>query len=232
MRKRDGKVKKKTLVAVAALVAVSLAGCSTSPILDQAAQAPEVSDSTTGQIEELENEATEDAPESEPEKLETSGFLTEEQIILEALMGPEGEYAAAASYLAVLEEFGQVEPYATIYEAELRHADALVNQLERIGAEVPENPYIGQIAAPADLQAAAQAWAEGEVANIELYDKLLALTDDPQLVKVLNNLRSASLDSHLPAFEEAAENGGVLEGMSGSDHSASEKGRGQHGRNA
>ncbi len=133
---------------------------------------------------------------------------------------------------SLLEEFGDVEPYATIYEAELRHADALVNQLERIGAEVPENPYIGQIAAPADLQAAAQAWAEGEVANAELYDKLLSLTDDPQLVKVLNNLRSASLDSHLPAFEEAAENGGVLDDMSGSDHSANGKGQGGHGRNA
>ncbi|MGA1718564.1 MAG: hypothetical protein ACO38Q_07205, partial [Aquiluna sp.] len=229
---RDGKVKKTTLVAAAALVAVSLAGCSTSPIFDQAAQVPEVSDSTTGQIEEPENEATEDTHESEPESLATTGFLTDEQIILEALMGPEGEYAAAASYLAVLEEFGQVEPYATIYEAEIRHADALVKQLERIGAEVPENPYIGQIAAPADLQAAAQAWAEGEVANIELYDKLLTLTDDPQLVKVLNNLRSASLDSHLPAFEEAAENGGVLEDMSIADHSASQKGRGQQGRDA
>ena len=232
MRKRDGKVKKKTLVAAAALVAVSLAGCSTSPILDKAAQVPEVSDSTTGQIEEPENEATEETHESEPESLATTGFLTDEQIILEALTGPEGEYAAAASYLAVLEEFGQVEPYATIYEAEIRHADALVKQLERIGAEVPENPYIGQIAAPADLQAAAQAWAEGEVANIELYDKLLTLTDDPQLVKVLNNLRSASLDSHLPAFEEAAENGGVLDDMSGLDHSASQKGRGQQGRDA
>ena len=225
-------MKKKTLVAAAALVAILIAGCSTSPILDQAAQAPEVSDSTTGQIEEPENEVTEDTHESEPESLATSGFLTDEQIILEALMGPEGEYAAAASYLAVLEEFGQVEPYATIYEAEIRHADALVKQLEQIGAEVPENPYIGQIAAPADLQAAAQAWAEGEVANIELYDKLLTLTDDPQLVKVLNNLRSASLDSHLPAFEEAAENGGVSEDMSIADHSASQKGRGQQGRDA
>ena len=70
------------------------------------------------------------------------------------------------------------------------------------------------------------------MANVELYDKLLSLTDDPQLVKVLNNLRSASLDSHLPAFEEAAENGGVLDDMSGLDHAANGKGRGGHGRNA
>jgi hypothetical protein len=126
-------------------------------------------------------------------------------------MGPDGEYAAAASYLAVLEEYGDVEPYATIYEAELRHDDALIRQLERLGVDVPENPYLGQIAAPEDLESAARAWAEGEVANVELYDALLAQTDDAQLSKVLNNLRSASLDSHLPAFEAAAANGGTLD---------------------
>jgi chromosome condensin MukBEF MukE localization factor len=49
------------------------------------------------------------------------------------------------------------------------------------------------------------------VLNIELYDYLLTMTDDAQLTKVLNNLRSASLDSHLPAFEAAAANGGTLE---------------------
>lgn len=154
------------------------------------------------------------AGESEPEAVENEQVvltMTGEEVILAALMGPDGEYAAAASYLAVLEEYGQVEPYATIYEAELRHADALIRQLERLGAEVPENPYLGQIAAPADLQSAAEAWAEGEVLNVELYDYLLTMTDDEQLIKVLNNLRSASLDSHLPAFEAAAENGGTLD---------------------
>lgn len=139
--------------------------------------------------------------------------LSEEEIILAALMGPDGEYAALASYQAVLDEFGQVEPYATILEAESRHANALIRQLERLGVEVPENPYLGFIEAPADLQTAAEAWAEGEILNVALYDYLLTQTDNSQLTKVLNNLRSASLNSHLPAFEAAAENGGVLETM-------------------
>ena len=46
-------------------------------------------------------------------------------------MGPDGEYAAAASYTAVLDAFGQVEPYATIQAAEQRHIDALTRQLQR-----------------------------------------------------------------------------------------------------
>jgi hypothetical protein len=125
-------------------------------------------------------------------------------------MGPDGEYAAAASYQAVLEKYGQVEPYATIYQAELRHINALVRQLQNQGEPVPSNPYTGKIDAPKDLVTAAKTWAEGEILNVELYDELIAKTDNPNLLRVLGNLRRASLESHLPAFELAAENGGTL----------------------
>ncbi len=134
---------------------------------------------------------------------------TDERIAWEALMGPDGEYAAAASYQAVLDTFGQVEPYATILEAELRHIGALQRQLERMGVVVPENPYAGEIQAPADLQTAAEAWAVGEVLNVEMYDELIQQTENENLLRVLNNLRRSSLESHLPAFQLAAENGGV-----------------------
>ena len=193
------------------IAVLTLAGCS-SPALDSEPAASAEETVTEETAEPQEERAT--AEESEPEAAEDEQVafaITGEEVILTALMGPDGEYAAAASYLAVLEEYGEVEPYATIYEAELRHADALIRQLERLGSEVPENPYLGQMAAPEDLQSAAEAWAEGEVLNVELYDYLLTMTDDEQLIKVLNNLRSASLDSHLPAFEAAAENGGTLD---------------------
>lgn len=208
---RDGQMRKLVLGTMATIAVLTLAGCS-SPALDSE-PAPSAEETVTQETA-MPQEEQAAAGESEPEAVENEQVvltMTGEEVILAALMGPDGEYAAAASYLAVLEEYGQVEPYATIYEAELRHADALIRQLERLGAEVPENPYLGQIAAPADLQSAAEAWAEGEVLNVELYDYLLTMTDDEQLIKVLNNLRSASLDSHLPAFEAAAENGGTLD---------------------
>lgn len=132
------------------------------------------------------------------------------EIVWEALMGPDGEYAALASYQAVLDEYGDVEPYLTIMNAEAKHADALIRQLERLDVEVPENPYLGLIPAPENLTAAAEAWAEGEILNVEMYDQLLAQTSDSQITRVLTNLRRASLESHLPAFELAAENGGTL----------------------
>ena len=128
----------------------------------------------------------------------------------EALMGPEGEYAALASYQAVIDTFGNVEPYVSIQQAEARHADALIRQLDRMGVEVPDNPYLGNVPAPADLQTAATAWAEGEVANVELYDTLMEQAQDDRLIRVFDNLRRASAEEHLPAFELAAENGGTL----------------------
>jgi hypothetical protein len=135
---------------------------------------------------------------------------TDAAVAWEALTGPDGEYAAAASYQAVLDKFGQVEPYATILGAELKHINALTRQLERAGVTVPANPYLGNLEAPADLETAAKAWAEGEILNVEMYDKLLTQTSDANLTRVLTNLRRSSQESHLPMFELAAENGGTL----------------------
>ncbi len=135
---------------------------------------------------------------------------TDAAVAWDALTGPDGEYAAAASYQAVLDKFGQVEPYATILGAELKHINALTRQLERAGVAVPANPYLGNLEAPENLEAAAKAWAEGEILNIEMYDKLLTQTSDSNLTRVLTNLRRSSQESHLPMFELAAENGGTL----------------------
>lgn len=133
------------------------------------------------------------------------------QVAWDALMGPDGEYAAAALYQAVIDTHGEVEPYVTIKASEDRHIDALKRQLDRFGVEIPENPWTETAIAPTDLKAAAEAWAIGEVANVEMYDDLLLQTDDPNLTRVLENLRRASLESHLPLFEKAAENGGTLD---------------------
>jgi hypothetical protein len=125
-------------------------------------------------------------------------------------MGPHGEYHAAASYAAVIEEFGPVQPYSAIKATEERHINALSRQLDRFGVSVPANPYLGEIDAPPDLVTAANAWADDEVANVAMYDELLTQVTDPGLMRVFTNLRRASLEAHLPLFEEAAANGGTL----------------------
>lgn len=132
--------------------------------------------------------------------------------LLEALTGPEGEYAAYAMYTAVIEKYGEVEPYVSIRKAEAKHIEALKRQLDRYGVDYPaENPYLGQVSAPESLEAAAKAWAEGEVANVAMYDRLMeAVADYPGLVQVMDHLRAASQERHLPAFTLAAESGGTL----------------------
>jgi hypothetical protein len=194
------------LIPTLLIATVILAGCS-APATEDSINDPNES----SEVSESPSETTDD---SNPV---IKDVMTDTEIVLAALMGPDGEYAAAASYLAVLDEYGSVEPYQTIYQAELRHIDALIRQLERLGEEVPENPYLGKITAPDNLVTAAAAWAEGEVLNVELYDQLISKTENENLLKVLGNLRSASLDSHLPAFELAAQGNGTLtaEQMSG-----------------
>jgi len=124
-------------------------------------------------------------------------------------MDPVGEYAAEARYAAFIDAFGSVQPYVSIKTAEEQHIRALTQQLERFGAEVPANPYLDQ-SAPADLEAAAQAGIKGEKSNVAMYDKLLPQVTDTGLTRVFTNLRRASLETHLPLLEAAAENGGTL----------------------
>jgi hypothetical protein len=178
--------------------------------------APVATDNAATETEDVTNQT---APSIERSPSDTSWLLIDgspesdiqAQVAWFALMSPDGEYAAAASYQAVIDAFGPVEPYATIKEGEDRHIDALIRQLNRLGYEAPANPYLGEIEAPADLQTAAEAWAVGEIANVEMYDDLLAIAGDSNIERVLTNLRRASLESHLPLFELAAQNGGTLE---------------------
>lgn len=199
-----------SLVLISALVLTGCASESNSSSEQIETQSSSDANLDGAAVDETKSIQSETAPEFDvtPPSGVTEG--TDAFIVWEALMGSDGEYAALASYQAVLDEYGVVEPYATIMAAEGRHADALIRQLQRLGVEVPSNPYLGLIAAPGDLKAAAEAWAEGEILNVEMYDNLLSQTEDSQIIKVLNNLRSASLDSHLPAFQLAAENGGLL----------------------
>jgi hypothetical protein len=203
--------RKIALISTLIVSSLVLAGCASVPAeTEDAATTPTPTTEVTETPIPTESESEESEESVATAKPVIKASMTDAEVVLAALMGPEGEYAAAASYEAVLNEYGSVEPYATIYQAELRHINALVRQLERLGEPVPANPYTGKIMAPKDLTTAAEAWALGEILNVELYDDLIPKTDNPNLLRVLGNLRSASLEMHLPAFELAAENGGTL----------------------
>jgi hypothetical protein len=134
------------------------------------------------------------------------------QALLTALAGPDGEYAARAEYAAILAKFGaDVQPYANILEAEKQHIAAIQQQCAKYGVPVPADPWLGNVTAPETLLEAAQTGVLAENLNIGMYDSLLPQVQKyPSLVKVFTNLRAASLDHHLPAFEAAVNNGGSL----------------------
>jgi rubrerythrin len=135
-----------------------------------------------------------------------------EQALIQALAGPDGEYAARAEYAAIVAKFGDVQPYASIINAEERHIAALSRHLEQRGLAVPQDPYAGKIEAPATLKEAAEAAAVAEAKNVALYEQLLAAAkDQPDLVRVFTHLQWASREHHLPALQAAAAKGGQLE---------------------
>jgi hypothetical protein len=143
---------------------------------------------------------------AEPEQQVALLPIEVQEAVLEALVGAEGEYAAYATYDAILNEYGNVNPYANIMTAEAKHIDALKQILDQYEVAYPiENPSLGMIDAPDSLAEAAQAGVDAEIANVALYaEQLEAVADYPDIVAVFLSLQAASQEQHLPAFERAA----------------------------
>jgi len=136
--------------------------------------------------------------------------LTEVEIhaLNEAL---EDEYLAWTTYDQVIADFGEVRPFSNIREAEARHIEALCTLFECYGLAIPENPWPGKVERYASLQEACEAGVSAEIANGEMYERLLGSSQRQDIVMVLRNLQEASQQRHLPAFQRCAQrsSGGV-----------------------
>lgn len=119
------------------------------------------------------------------------------------------EYKAEATYRAVMDKFGEVRPFANIIQAEQRHARMVIAHMQRLGMAVPDNPYVGQIAAPASLLEACETGVTAEIENVALYDEILPTIEDPAIRNTLLALQAASRDRHLPAFRRCVARGGT-----------------------
>lgn len=127
------------------------------------------------------------------------------QVLLEAL---DDEYHAWATYDQVISDFGEVLPFTNIRAAEAQHINALRTLFVRYGIAMPENPWRGKIPSYPGLRAACEAGVQAEIANAEMYDRLMAMTDRPDILAVLDNLRAASQERHLPAFQRTLQSPG------------------------
>ncbi len=157
---------------------------------------------------------------------------TAKEALIQALAGPDGEYAARAEYEAILSKFGaDTLPYARLIQAEENHIAALKRQCERFGVEIPDDIYWKKVQPPATLADAAKAGILAEEANDKMYQELLeAVKESPSLVRVFTQLRTASLERHLPALKAAAANEGSLTAASCNPDGCLRQMRGGNGR--
>jgi hypothetical protein len=111
------------------------------------------------------------------------------------------EYGAYNLYSAAIKQVGNVYPFSRIVSSEQQHINALVRQAQKYGVSVPANPGLTTVPSFPTLASACQAGVAAEIADAKLYDTLKPVTTHTDLLKVYNNLQSASLNSHLPAFQ-------------------------------
>jgi len=112
------------------------------------------------------------------------------------------EYLALNTYQAVLTQLGSITPFSRVALSEKQHVEALSALFAKYGLETPGNPGLSPAPDFANRKAACQAGVDIEIADAALYDALLpVVANRADLVQVFTNLQAASLDNHLPAFD-------------------------------
>ena len=117
------------------------------------------------------------------------------------------EYKAKATYQKVINSFGSVKPFSNIVGAEVRHANAILGLYQKRQWTPPQNPWsIHSKSIPnfESLREACQAGVKGEIENAAIYERLLKLPLPEDIQKVFNQLKGASDDNHLQAFQQCA----------------------------
>ncbi|MHC1785259.1 MAG: DUF2202 domain-containing protein [Anaerolineaceae bacterium] len=111
------------------------------------------------------------------------------------------EYGALNLYNSVVDQLGDVIPFSQIARSEQQHATILIRLAEKYGLTAPANPGLVNPPTFTTLASACQAGVDAEIADADLYDALAPDVTHTDILQVFNNLQSASLNSHLPAFE-------------------------------
>ena len=128
------------------------------------------------------------------------GPLTEAEVVglLRAL---NEEYLAWSTYDQAVRDLGALRPFTNIRRSELTHINALKNLFRRYDVPIPANPWPGTLPHFATFAEAVQAGVSIETADGVLYTELATTTNRTDVLRVYRNLRSASLNNHLPAFQ-------------------------------
>jgi len=115
------------------------------------------------------------------------------------------EYRAKTTYAKVLAELGDMTPFSNIVNAETNHVASIATLFVNRGLPVPASAWTADDAPTFDTRLAACLGGEAsENANVTMYDGLLLLELPNDVRSVFTNLRLASLNQHLPAFQKCS----------------------------
>lgn len=124
------------------------------------------------------------------------------------------EYHSWALYDQVIADFGAAPPFSNIRTVKARHIDALCVLFERYGLPIQKNTWPGKVIRYASRQATCEAGVAAEIANGEMYNRLIKVTERSDIRSVLFNLQEASQQRHLPAFQRSAQGSSAGDGQS------------------
>lgn len=111
------------------------------------------------------------------------------------------EYKAHATYQAVIDKFGSTAPFSNIVNSEQSHIDAWKGLLTKYQIAIPEDTFIGKVAAPASVKEACATGVAAEKEDVALYDRLMKTVKESDVLAVMQQQRDVSQNNHLPAFE-------------------------------
>jgi hypothetical protein len=119
------------------------------------------------------------------------------------VMAINDEYKTRATYQAVIGRCGPVALFTNIVRSEAAHIVALERLFDVCGLSVPPDTYEGKVQAPATLTEAAQIGIKAKKANVATYEGFLTFVQEPDVVAVFAQLKSASQVKHLPAWRRS-----------------------------
>lgn len=140
----------------------------------------------------------EDLPDATVSYTETSYTL--DQMITMAI---QDEYFARQEYEIILDEYGNINPFANVISAEATHIEELLPLFETYDVAVPQDNAKDLVALPATLQVAYETGVQAEINNIGMYERFLE-EDLPQDVRDVFEALMAASEKHLQAFSRSA----------------------------
>jgi hypothetical protein len=134
------------------------------------------------------------------------------------------EYLARDVYQAVIAKMGSIRPFTNILKSEEQHVAALTALFTKYQLAVPADTQAARtstlMAGVATVEDALKLGVTVEKEDIALYDGLIKTVDNQDILQVFGNLKAASANKHLPAFES------VLAGGTGIGQGTGRGGRG------